>query len=355
MKILLLGDFSAVHKNLKDGLAELGHDVVLASDGDGFKNIPRDFDLKPKLPSLLGKIEIRIKLLFYLFTKFKDFDVVQLINAFHFYKFFFPNRFFIKRLKKSNRKFILLAAGSDSYYWKFGKSRVEYSPHEDALKYDLKKNYHPYQKNRMFRFNEFVANIVDGIIPVHYEYKICYENHKNLLNFIEQPMNCKEIPYLENNVKDKIIIFHGLNRYGFKGTRHIEKAFKILAEKYPQELELIIDGNLPIDEYMNVMKGTNIVIDQTNSYSLGVNGLYALAMGKVVLGGAEPESLKCMKVSSSPAINIKPDVNNIVSEIENLINKKSEIKKIGLDSRKFVENIHGHIKIAQKYVDTWQD
>ena len=37
MKILLLGDFSAVHKNLKDGLLELGHDVVLASDGDGFK------------------------------------------------------------------------------------------------------------------------------------------------------------------------------------------------------------------------------------------------------------------------------------------------------------------------------
>ena len=88
MKILLLGDFSAVHKNLKDGLLELGHDVVLASDGDGFKNIPRDFDLKPKLPSLLGKIEIRLKLFFYLYTKFKDFDVVQLINAFHFYKFF---------------------------------------------------------------------------------------------------------------------------------------------------------------------------------------------------------------------------------------------------------------------------
>ena len=231
---------------------------------------------------------------------------------------------------------------------------MEYSPHEETLKYDLKK-LSSLSKNRMFRFNEFVANIVDGIIPVNYEYKISYENHKNLLNFIEQPMNCNEISYLENNVKDKIVIFHGLNRYGTKGTRHIEKAFKILAEKYPQELELIIDGNMPLDEYMNFMKEVNIVVDQTYSYSLGANCLYALAMGKVVLGGVEPESLECMQVSSSPAINIKPDVNNIVSEIENLIRNKSKIKQIGSDSRKFVENFHGHIKIAHKYVDTWQE
>ena len=84
MKILLLGEFSALHKNLKDGLVDLGHDVILASDGDGFKNITRDIDLRPKLPSFLGKIEIRIKLLIYLFTKFKNFDVVQLINPYLF-------------------------------------------------------------------------------------------------------------------------------------------------------------------------------------------------------------------------------------------------------------------------------
>ena len=61
MNILLLGDFSALHKNLKDGLVELGHNVTIASDGDGYKRTPRDIDLSPKLPSYLGKIEVRIK------------------------------------------------------------------------------------------------------------------------------------------------------------------------------------------------------------------------------------------------------------------------------------------------------
>ena len=35
MKILLLGEYSGLHLNLRDGLRELGHDVVLASAGDG--------------------------------------------------------------------------------------------------------------------------------------------------------------------------------------------------------------------------------------------------------------------------------------------------------------------------------
>ena len=45
MKILLLGDYSAVHKNLKEGLCSLGHEVDFASNGDGWKKIPRDIDI----------------------------------------------------------------------------------------------------------------------------------------------------------------------------------------------------------------------------------------------------------------------------------------------------------------------
>ena len=47
MKILLVGEFSGVHNNLKKGLIELGHDVILAADGDGFKSFGYDLRLKP--------------------------------------------------------------------------------------------------------------------------------------------------------------------------------------------------------------------------------------------------------------------------------------------------------------------
>ena len=39
------------------------------------------------------------------------------------------------------------------------------------------------------------------------------------------------------------------------------------------------------------MKKANIVIDQTSCYSTGVNALIAMAQGKVVLGGAEPDPI----------------------------------------------------------------
>lgn len=43
MKILLFGEFSGFFTCLKDGLTALGHEVFLASSGDGFKNYPSDF------------------------------------------------------------------------------------------------------------------------------------------------------------------------------------------------------------------------------------------------------------------------------------------------------------------------
>ena len=50
MRILLLGEFSNVHATLALGLRKLGHDVVVASDGDEWKNYPRDIDLhRPSL------------------------------------------------------------------------------------------------------------------------------------------------------------------------------------------------------------------------------------------------------------------------------------------------------------------
>ena len=46
MKILLIGEYSNVHWTLSQGLRALGHEVTVLSDGDSWKNYPRDLDLK---------------------------------------------------------------------------------------------------------------------------------------------------------------------------------------------------------------------------------------------------------------------------------------------------------------------
>ena len=53
MKILLFGEYSNVHWTLAEGLRTLGHEVTVVSNGDFWKDYPRDIDLTRK-PTRLG-------------------------------------------------------------------------------------------------------------------------------------------------------------------------------------------------------------------------------------------------------------------------------------------------------------
>lgn len=354
MKVLLLGEFSSLYKNLKEGLEELGCDVVIASSGDGYRKIPADIKLSSLLPGFLGKAHRKIKPLIEL-NKFKGYDVVQVINPFIFYHCLFPNILFYRYLIANNKKLFLSGAGDDAFFWRYGRTRLSYGPFEDFLKYDLKRDNCFLSSNKSYAYNKSILDMSKGLIPIMYEYEVSYQHEEKCLGVIPIPVNLNKIRYCENIVKDKLVVFHGLTRYGFKGTRHVEKAFSYLKSKYPDELELIIEGGLPLGEYLEIMAKTNVVIDQMYSHSLGVNGVYALAMGKVVIGGAEKESLKSHKVTESPVINVKPNYKDLVVAIENLLIGKSGIPDIGRRSREYAEKVHDHVKVAKQYIETWEN
>lgn len=354
VKILLLGEFSALHKNLKEGLIDIGHEAVVAASGDGFKKVPVDisFDFDSPLKGPFRKLHNRAQLLSAL-GGFKDFDVIQMINPFIFPQACFPNVYAIEKLIKKNRKFFLSGAGDDAFFWQHGRKNLKYGPFDDFLKYDLQKKTSPLESKKSLDFNEWLVSKSNGVIPIMYEYEKSYEICSKRLNTIPIPINLSKIKYKDNELNGKLVVFHGLNRYGFKGTRHVEKAFDYLRAKYPNDLELVIEGNLPLDEYLQLMQRTNVIIDQLYSHSLGVNGVYALAMGKIVMGGAEPESLVSLGIESSPVINLKPNVQSIIDEIEKLLQNRDNVKAIGFESREFAEKVHGHRKVAQQYVETW--
>ena len=347
MKILLLGEYSALHQNLKEGLQELGHEAVVASNRDGFKRISVDISLDSELPSIFGKLERKLKPLLSL-NKMKGFDVAQLMNPFIFHPKYFPSRFFYQKIKYHNNKFFMLAAGNDAYFSHYARQKLEYSAPDELIK-----GYPNYKSQSDLDFNQWMIEKVRGVIPIMYEYEVGYDSVPNRLPTIPIPINIEKIPYEENKVRKKLVVFHGLNRYEFKGTRHVEEAFEVLARKYPNDLELVIDGKMPLNDYLAVMKRTNVVIDQMYSYSCGMNAIYALAMGKVVLGGAEPESLISLGVDSTPVINLKPNAQSIIEKVEQLLEKRNQFEQLGYESRKFAEEVHDYKKVAQQYINTW--
>jgi hypothetical protein len=354
LRILLLGEFSALYKNLKEGLLECGCEVVTASSGDGYKKIPADIDFSSNLSGFFGKLSRKIMPLLNI-LKFKDFDVVLIINPFIFYHALFPNKFFYRYLKKYNKKVFFSGAGDDAYFWRHGRNELQYGPFDDFLKYDIKSDYYFLMSDKAYMFNKYLLDESNGLIPIMYEYHVSYKHENKCLEVIPIPLNLDKVEYKDNIVNDKIVIFHGLNRYGFKGTRHVEEAFRYLKKKYPNDLELIIDGGMPLHEYLKTLSKTNVVIDQLNSHSLGVNGVYSLAMGKVVIGGAEPIALECQNVTDSPVINVKPCSEDLIRVIESLLLNKDQVFNLGKNSRKYAENVHCHIKVAKKYLQIFEN
>ena len=361
MKILLLGEFSGLHSNLKQGLLALGHQVTLAGGGDGFKKIPVDINFDVAGKSFFRNIQREIMPYAYL-PVFRGYDVVQLINPFAIFDFHGsknPERkisfakFFFDTIIRQNKKFFLLAAGDDAFFWRRSRYDMRYGPFDDFLRFDLKMNNFYMEEERYFMFNKWLGEAANGIIPVMYEYEVAYKGFKNLRSVVPLPINIDKIKYKPNKPDKKIKIFHGLNRYGFKGTRFIEDAFQILAEKYPDELSCNIEGQLPLNEYLGILEQSNIVIDQTNSYSSGMNGLFALAMGKIVLGGAERESLQSFGIVDSPIYNILPDAQHIIMTVEKLMKQKKDFESLGVSSRKFIEANHNYITVAEKYIQNW--
>ena len=49
MKILLIGEYSNVHATLATGLRALGHQVTVISNGDFWKNYPREMTSADKV------------------------------------------------------------------------------------------------------------------------------------------------------------------------------------------------------------------------------------------------------------------------------------------------------------------
>lgn len=352
MKILLLGEYSGIFRNLKEGLFALGHDVKIASRGDNWKKIKNDIALEKNLPGTIGKFQRRI----YPFTildKLTGYDVVQIINPFIFPHDFGINETILKKVIVNNDKTFLSAAGTDPVYFDSCNLILRYSPIESFKRYDLKIEKHPYETKAMHKWNDKLSSLVHGIIPIMYEYQVGYKNCKNCKNIIPMPINTDNIGYNSNRILGKIVVFHGLNREGFKGSHMIKAAMQRVRDDYPDEVEIIIDGKLPLNEYLKILNKSNIVIDQAYSYSYGMNALYAMAMGKIVFSGSEPESLKAFGIKENPVVNILPDENQIYNKLKYFIENKNMIPEWGLSSRKYAEVHHHYKTIAKKYLNIW--
>ncbi len=351
MKVLLFGEYSGFHNNLKKGLEKNGHYVKIAANGDGFKRLCSDISLGNHSTGLHGKLD-RLVTPFLNFNKLKGFDVTQFINSNPITPCLI-NKIFINKILTHSEKNFLSCCGDDPVFYQ-NLDKFKYNPYSNL---NLSSNLNIPKRNNYYNLtHEMMINKVDGIIPVMYEYAIGYQNHPKLKKTIPLPIDTDEIAYKDNLFKNRVHFFHGLNRPFFKGTSIIEAALTKLKDNYPNDVKITIAGNMNQKDYLTILDNANVVLDQCKGYSYGMNALYSLSKGKVVLSGSEPEALQELNIDSisCPIINIQPDINQIYEQLLEILEKRNQIKEISNDSRKFVEKFHDSKIIAQKYIQIWQ-
>lgn len=368
MKILLIGEYSNVHNTLAQGLRELGHQVTVASDGDGWKNYPRDIDLSRNPNSPTGRMSFLWRL-FKALPRMRGYDVVQLINPVFLELKAERIMPFYRYLRRHNHKIVMGAFGID-YYW--AKINTELKPlrysdfnfsdkvrtDHEALLYRNEWIGTPKQS-----LNQAIAADCDGIPAGLYEYWATYnEVHdicpdgreiRDKMRFIPYPIVLPEIIHT-SYYGGPLRLFIGISRgrSAYKGTDIMLDAAQAIKEKYPDRVELRVALGVPFDEYRRMMDGSDAILDQLYSYTPSMNSLLAMSKGIIVIGGGEPENYDILgEHQLRPIINVLPDRQSVYDQIEQLVLHPERIPELKRQGVEYIKRHHDYIKVAQQYLD----
>jgi glycosyltransferase involved in cell wall biosynthesis len=355
-KVLLVGDYSGVHAFLYQGLKNIGIEVTLVGYPNDWRENFLQINFRSNINGILGKVISNLNPFFSL-NKLKGFDCVQFINYSVFNKRFGINEYLIKKIVRNSTKSFLCIAGCDSYinnYYKMKGSKIcNY-----CLKEDRKESFCSLTSKSIITEKQNITDVVDGLIPLAYEYSKAYQStgNKKLMKTLPLPIDCNSIKYRDNKVSSKLIIFHGINRTGFKGTTIIAAAMKRIAERYPNDVEIIIDGKMPFNKYIEILSSANIVIDQLFNECLAMNALISMAQGKVLVCGNADEAMKDLGIEEKcPAVFVDPTIGSVENALISLVEAKKDIPVIGYKSRQFVVKYFNHVDVAKKFLKAWSE
>lgn len=374
MKILLVGEYSRLHNSLKEGLIKLGHHVEILGMGDGFKQYPVDHLIVKKFDKGLLK---KFKILLYLLTGFDlssyitfrqikkhskslaTYDVIQFVNECVFQTQPYWEKKIIKHLTTHGGKIFLLSCGTDykqvTYNFNHPELKSIVTPFfENKIKAKDFESVTKYKTEKFKNLHEYIYGIVDGIIATDLDYTAAYMGDPKYCGLIPNPINVDTITYKPLDFRTKIKIFHGINRSNYfrKGNDLFEKALEYLPQSNAI-VEIIKVENLPYKEYIRCYDAAHILLDQVYANDQGYNALEAMAQGKIVFGGAEQIFMETYKLQNRVLINAAQNPLEIFEEIQNLVSNKEEMERMSKAARAFIETEHHYVKIAEKYVSTW--
>ena len=361
MKILLVGEYSNVHWTLAEGLRALGHDVTVVSDGDSWKNYPRDIDLRRR--SLRKADTLRYLCdIARIWPTLRGYDVVQLINpvfldikAEHLWPFY-------RYLRRHNGRMVLGALGIDYFWVRVGMDCRTFRYSDFNIGPQLRS--YPFMDEMVATWlhgakgelNRRIADDCDAIVTGLCEYDMCYRPfYPDKARHIPFPINRGAVTPVStlDTPPPPLRCFIGIQRQrsAYKGTDIMLAALQQLKADYPDAIDIVLTENVPYALYQQRMNGSHVLLDQLYSYTPAMNGLLALAKGLILVGGGEEEHYRLLgEQQLRPIINVQPTQQDVYEQIrQRLLLCPQAVNQLQRDGIEYIRRHHDHIDIARQY------
>lgn len=364
MRILFIGDYSNLHACLAAELRKKGHEVTVVSDKGGFMNTYADIPVI-RQPGIVGGFKY-LNRLFSLLPMLKGYDVVQLINPNFFSLKPGKIKYFFEKIRHQNGSIFLTLAGDDYYFvkacregktFRFSEFRIGDEPTEYYKSSPEKMDGWFTPANRLW--NSYLYEHIDGAMSVLPEYDMAAKPILGgKVTFTNLPIDLSTLPYAPLSDTEKSLkIFIGI-KTGMeiqKGTARMLAEVKELEREAGGKVEVECVRNLPLEEYLQRMRGSHIVLDQMYAYSPATNALQAMALGRIPVTGGEPEYYEYVGTPAErPILSISPFTPSLKERLRELAEDPTPLIGMSRDGRKLVEKNNDVRIVAGRFMRVWE-
>jgi glycosyltransferase involved in cell wall biosynthesis len=147
----------------------------------------------------------------------------------------------------------------------------------------------------------------------------------------------------------RAVVLHAPSHRGRKGTEHVIAACANL------DVDLEIVEGLPHDEARRRYEAADIVVDQLNAGWYGLFAIECMALGKPVVGYLHDEAVRRTEAAFGVHVPLVPTTKETLTEtLRPLVASAAERRRIGAESRAYVEQVHDSEKMVDNLLDLYR-
>ena len=344
MKILIVGELASVGFYLAQGFLELGVEVTHIAHAHSIRKDEAQLQFNLTSQSNYKVVRVLHRYFNPLFLdELNGFNFVIYIDLLPFNSTEAINLRVLRKLKRNNGPIFFWSLGCDSKVREWQRKN-NFTKCNLCLLYDQKSTV--CKCDSKAKYEESFMKEITKIIPGAKEYYNAHRTSEKMTDAIQMPM--KSVENISVGIGNEIQFLHGLNRYGFKGTPIIEYVFDRLSKEKANASFVITKMKLNLNDWKSLLSESDVIVDQLFNMSLGMNSLYSLAHGKLLVAGAVDN--KIFEIPDPPMVSSEGSIEGLTRSLVHVIDNYDQLKYLKEEAILYIERHHSPLAVAKKFI-----